>query len=104
MFVFPGRAPVVQGSLRSARNYLLTYQDYFDVRNTAPYVREASPVLTMRLPQGSSRYHPGVRLNGQAMRLPGQAIKHRATRSLGELWTAFLGITTVRVVAPNENG
>ena len=45
MFVFPGRAPVVQGSLRSARNYLLTYQDYLDIRNTTPYVRDASPVL-----------------------------------------------------------
>jgi putative ABC transport system permease protein len=45
MFIFPGRAPVFQGSMRSARNYLLTYQDYLDVRNTAPYVRDASPVL-----------------------------------------------------------
>jgi len=45
MFIFPGRAPMVQGSMRSARNYLLTYQDYLDVRSTAPYVREASPVL-----------------------------------------------------------
>ena len=45
MFVFPGRAPVVEGSMRSARNYLLTYQDYLDVRNTASYVREAAPVL-----------------------------------------------------------
>ena len=45
MFIFPGRAPVVQGSMRSARNYLLTYQDYLDVRDTAPYVRDASPVL-----------------------------------------------------------
>ena len=45
MFIFPGRAPVVQGSIRSARNYLLTYQDYLDVRDTAPYVRDASPVL-----------------------------------------------------------
>src|SRR5512137_2522189 len=44
MFVFPGRAPVVKGSLRSARNYLLTYQDYLDIRH-APYVRNASPVL-----------------------------------------------------------
>ncbi len=44
MFVFPGRAPVVQGSLRSARNYLLTYQDYLAIRH-APYVRNASPVL-----------------------------------------------------------
>src|SRR5271169_6643994 len=43
MFIFPGRAPVVQGSLRSARNYLLTYQDYLDVRDTGPYVRDAAP-------------------------------------------------------------
>src|ERR1700726_3700102 len=41
MFIFPGRAPVVQGSMRSARNYLLTYQDYLDVRNTAPNIRNA---------------------------------------------------------------
>ncbi len=45
MFMFPGRAPVVQGSMHSARNYLLTYKDYLDVRSTAPYVREVSPVL-----------------------------------------------------------
>ena len=45
MFVFPGRAQAVEGSLRSARNYLLTYQDYLDVRDTAPFVRAAAPVL-----------------------------------------------------------
>jgi putative ABC transport system permease protein len=45
MFIFPGRAPAVQGSMRSARNYLLTYRDYLDVRNTAPHLRNASPVL-----------------------------------------------------------
>jgi len=45
MFIFPGRAPVVEGSMRSARKYMLTYQDYLDIRS-APYVREASPVLT----------------------------------------------------------
>ncbi len=44
MFIFPGRAPVVEGSLRSARNYLITYQDYLDIRS-APFVRNASPVL-----------------------------------------------------------
>ncbi len=46
MFIFPGRAPVVQGSMNSARRYLLTYQDYLDVRTQAPHVRNASPVLT----------------------------------------------------------
>ena len=45
MFIFPGRAPVVQGSMNSARRYLLTYQDYLDVRREAPHVRNASPVL-----------------------------------------------------------
>lgn len=45
MFIFPGRAPVVQGSMKSARNYLLTYQDYLDIRK-APHVRNASPVLS----------------------------------------------------------
>lgn len=46
MFVFPGRAPVVSGSMNSARNYLLTYQDYADIRREAPHVRNASPVLS----------------------------------------------------------
>ena len=45
MFIFPGRAPAVAGSMNSARNYLLTYQDYADIRKEAPHVREASPVL-----------------------------------------------------------
>ncbi len=46
MFIFPGRAPVVAGSMNSARNYLLTYQDYLDIRAEAPHVRNASPVLS----------------------------------------------------------
>jgi putative ABC transport system permease protein len=45
MFLFPGRAPVVEGSMRSARNYMLTYQDYIDI-SSAPYIRNACPVLT----------------------------------------------------------
>jgi len=45
MFIFPGRAPVVAGNMSSARSYLLTYQDYADVRSNAPHVRNASPVL-----------------------------------------------------------
>ena len=44
MFIFPGRAPAVHGQMNSARSYILTYQDYADIRN-APHVRNASPVL-----------------------------------------------------------
>jgi putative ABC transport system permease protein len=46
MFIFPGRAPTVEGSMNSARNYLLTYQDYADIRKEAQHVRNASPVLS----------------------------------------------------------
>jgi len=46
MFLFPGRAPAVQGSMNSARPYLLTYQDYVDVRTQAPHVGNASPMLS----------------------------------------------------------
>lgn len=46
MFIFPGRAPAFQGNMSSARKYLLTYQDYLDIRKEAPHVRNASPVLT----------------------------------------------------------
>ncbi len=45
MFIFPGRAPVVEGRMNSARTYLLTYQDFRDVRHGAVHVRNASPVL-----------------------------------------------------------
>src|ERR1051325_716524 len=36
MFLFPGRAPSVKGNMNSARSYLLTYQDYTDIRTQAP--------------------------------------------------------------------
>jgi putative ABC transport system permease protein len=45
MFLFPGRAPQVAGSMNSARYYRLTYQDYADIWKDAPHVRSASPVL-----------------------------------------------------------
>src|SRR5882762_807447 len=46
MFLFPAQAPAVSGSMNSARPYLLTYQDYLDIRNRAPHVRNACPVLS----------------------------------------------------------
>src|ERR1700720_4235136 len=46
MFLFPGRAPQVAGSMNSARQYRLTYRDYADIRRDAPHVLAATPVLT----------------------------------------------------------
>jgi len=45
MFMFPGRAPAVQGNMTSARSYLLTYQDYRDVLE-APHVHQACPLIS----------------------------------------------------------
>jgi putative ABC transport system permease protein len=46
MMIFPGRAPEVQGSMNSARQYRLTYQDYLDIRKESPHIRTITPVLT----------------------------------------------------------
>lgn len=45
MFLFPGRAPAVRGNMNSARSYLLTYQDYLDIRS-ARHVRTAAPMIS----------------------------------------------------------
>src|SRR5438045_9070765 len=45
MFLFPGRAPAVKGNMNSARSYLLTYNDYLDIRK-APNVRNAAPIIS----------------------------------------------------------
>lgn len=45
MFLFPGRAPAVKGNMNSARSYLLTYQDYVDIRQAA-HVRNAAPLIS----------------------------------------------------------
>ena len=46
MFIFPGRAPAVKGSVSSARSYLLTYQDYLDIRDEGAHIRNACPMLS----------------------------------------------------------
>jgi putative ABC transport system permease protein len=45
MFIFPGSAPAVFGSMNSARTYLLTYADYLDVLQSR-YVRNAAPLIS----------------------------------------------------------
>ncbi|MGH9496140.1 MAG: ABC transporter permease [Candidatus Sulfotelmatobacter sp.] len=45
MFLFPGRAPAVKGNMNSARTYLLTYEDYLDIKQ-AGTVRNACPVIS----------------------------------------------------------
>ncbi len=46
MMLFPGRAPAVAGSMNSARQYRLTYEDYLDIRKESPHIKAITPVLT----------------------------------------------------------
>jgi putative ABC transport system permease protein len=46
MFLFPGRAPAVQDSFTSMRQYYLTYKDYLDIKNEAPDVGRVAPTIT----------------------------------------------------------
>jgi len=46
MWLYPGRAPAVAGSMNSARQYRLTYQDYLDIRKESPHIKAVTPVIT----------------------------------------------------------
>lgn len=45
MFIWGGRAPSVNGSFTSMRQYYLTYKDYLDITTDAPDVHIAVPVI-----------------------------------------------------------
>ena len=46
LFIWSGRAPVMQGSFTALRQYYLTYQDYEDIVRECPGVGGASPVIS----------------------------------------------------------
>src|SRR5271169_4090877 len=45
MFIWSGRAPVVQGSFTALRQYYLTYRDYEDILRECPSVGGVAPVI-----------------------------------------------------------
>jgi putative ABC transport system permease protein len=46
LFIWSGRAPVVQGSFTALRQYYLTYRDYLDIQANCPSVGAATPVIS----------------------------------------------------------
>lgn len=46
MFVWSGRAPVMQGSFTALRQYYLTYRDYEDILQECPSVGAAAPAIS----------------------------------------------------------
>src|SRR6266576_4434748 len=46
MFIWSGRAPVMQGSFTALRQYYLTYRDYEDILRECPSVSAAAPAIS----------------------------------------------------------
>jgi putative ABC transport system permease protein len=46
LFIWSGRAPVVQGSFTALRQYYLTYRDYQDILTDCPSVGAAAPTIS----------------------------------------------------------
>ena len=65
LFIWSGRAPVVQGSFTALRQYYLTYHDYEDILRTCPSVGAATPVITRSDIQAvSDFFQAGGQING----------------------------------------
>ena len=65
LFIWSGRAPVMQGSFTALRQYYLTYQDYEDILLSCPSVGAATPVISRGdIRAVSDFYQAGGQVNG----------------------------------------
>ncbi|MDT8069192.1 MAG: ABC transporter permease [Terriglobia bacterium] len=64
MFIFPARAPAIEGNQNSGREYKLTYQDYRDIVRECPDVQQAVPALSRQDLRAVSEYNSA---NGQVI-------------------------------------
>jgi len=65
MFIWSGRAPVVQGSFTALRQYYLTFRDYQDIVRDCPSVAAAAPVIGRSdIRAVSDFYQSSGRING----------------------------------------
>lgn len=67
MFIWGGRAPALNGSFTSLRQYYLTYRDYKDIATQCPDVKMAAPVISRGDVRAVSDYYQS---SGQVMGVP----------------------------------
>ena len=67
MFIWGGRAPAVEGSFTSMRQYYLTYKDYLDILRECPDVKAAVPVISRQDIRAVSDFFQS---SGQLMGVP----------------------------------
>ncbi len=67
MFIWSGRAPLMQGSFTALRQYYLTYRDYQDIMRDCPSVGAAAPVISRSDIRAVSDFYQA---SGQIMGVP----------------------------------
>ena len=67
MFIFGGRAPAINGSFTSLRQYYLTYKDYQDILAECPDVGQLSPIIARDDIRAVSDFYQS---SGQLMGVP----------------------------------
>jgi putative ABC transport system permease protein len=65
MFIWSSRAPAMQGSFTSLRQYYLTYRDYLDILRDCPSVKTAAPIISRNdIRAVSDFYQASGQING----------------------------------------
>ena len=67
MFIWSGRAPVMQGSFTALRQYYLTYRDFEDIASECPSVGAAAPAISRGDIRAVSDFYQA---SGQIMGVP----------------------------------
>ena len=83
MFIFGGRAPMLNGSFTSMQQYYLTYRDYESIRTECPEVAAIAPVISRGDIRAVSDYYQS---SGQVMGVPAYFNKIRYLPLSGGRW------------------
>jgi putative ABC transport system permease protein len=96
MFIWGGRAPAMNGSFTSLRQYYLTYKDYQDIRANCPDVNLVAPVISRNDVRAVSEYYQS---SGQLMGVPAEISQIRYLPIAQGRWLNELDISQKRAVA-----
>jgi putative ABC transport system permease protein len=96
MFIWGGRAPAMNGSFTSLRQYYLTYKDYQDIRANCPDVNLVAPVISRNDVRAVSEYYQS---SGQLMGVPAEINQIRYLPIAQGRWLNELDISQKRAVA-----
>jgi len=95
MFIWGGRAPRMNGSFTSLRQYYITYRDYRDIVANCPDVRLAAPVISRGDVRAVSDYYQS---SGQLMGVPADFNEIRYLPMSEGRWLNDLDIAQKRAV------